>query len=1012
MIKNKNKTNNLTFKSIAFFILSVILINPTLAQNTTTTEVKSTTSSQTIAKAVAEEKQRIDNIKWDKREKWVNQQLSNLDLEQKIAQLFMIAAYSNKDEAHYREIDNFISKYKIGGLIFFQGTPAKQAELTNRYQANANIPLLIAMDAEWGLGMRLKNSISYPRQMILGAMNDSLAIYDLGKEVARQCLRLGVHVNFAPVIDVNSNPKNPVIGTRSFGENKYKVAEYGIAYTNGMQNGGIIATAKHFPGHGDTDSDSHYTLPQLTHDKERLSELELYPFRRLFADSVLSVMVAHLNVPAYDDTKNIPTTLSKNVVTDLLKNELGFDGLIFTDAMNMKGLSANFTPDEGNVQAILAGNDVLLYPASIPKGIELIKKAVLEGKISESEINERVKKVLRAKYFVGLHDYKAIELKSLDADLNSPKANILNEKLHQKAVTIVKNDNNLIPFQKLDTLSFGCVVINEKEGNAFQKMLSNYAPFENIVIPAVSTAAFSAAKTKLANKKVVIVGVFGVNQYSVSATFGISELTQKFITELEKLGKHVVVVDFGHAYSLEKFENQKHLVAAYVENEMMQKAVPQVLFGAIPTQGRVPVSAGSKIKEGDGFTTKSLERLRYSDYPEGSGMNSKYLQDRIDWLANEAINAKATPGCQVIIIKDSTVIFQKSYGYFKYDKKQKVENESIYDLASLTKIVATVPAMMQLVNEKKIDLDVPISTYLTELKGSEKGAVTARQVLMHRGGYHGNMPGWFETFSNETNFNKFYSNNCDKEYCEEIAPNLYAKAGIKDSIWNWVIESPMRNKLADGSYSYRYSDRGFYMLNQLVARVSGTSLDYFIENNFYNSLGLSTTSYHPLSKHDKNTIVPSAVDNLFRKDEVRGIVHDYSTAILGGVSGHAGTFSNANDIGILMQTFLQGGKYGGVQYFDKEVVDEFTARQITGGRRALGFDMSVKGSKIPATLYASANTFGHTGFTGTAAWADADKGLIFIFLANRTYPDESNRKLVTKGIRTRMMEVVFQSVIE
>ncbi|WP_338789959.1 glycoside hydrolase family 3 N-terminal domain-containing protein [Bernardetia sp. MNP-M8] len=1000
MIKNNFKAKI----SILTGIIFSFLITPILAQNIT--------SAQIIAKAVAEEKQRIDNLKWEKREKWVNQKLSNLDLEQKIAQLFMIAAYSNRDESHYKEIDNFITKYKIGGLIFFQGTPQKQAELTNRYQAKANIPLLIAMDAEWGLGMRLKNTISYPRQMVLGAMNDSLAVYDLGKEVARQCLRLGVHVNFAPVIDVNSNPKNPVIGTRSFGENKYRVAEYGIAYTNGMQDGGLIATAKHFPGHGDTDSDSHYTLPQLKHDKKRLSELELYPFKRLFADSVLSVMVAHLNVPAYDSTENIPTTLSKNVVTDLLKDELGFDGLIFTDAMNMKGLSSNFTPDEGNVQAILAGNDVLLYPASIPKGIALIKKAVEEGKISETEIEERVKKVLRAKYFVGLNDFKPIELKGLDADLNNAKANILNEKLHQKAVTIVRNENNLIPFQKLDTLSFGSVVINEKEGNAFQKMLSNYAPFEHVVISSVSTSAFSAAKSKLSNKKVIIVGVFGVNQYSVSNTFGISAATQNFVKELQDLGKNVVVVDFGHAYSLEKFEDQKHLVAAYIENDIMKKTVPQVLFGAVQTQGRVPVSAGEKIKEGDGFTTKSLGRLRYSDYPEGTGMNSKYLNERIDWLAGEAIKHRATPGCQVIIIKDTTVIFQKSYGHFKYDKKQKVENESIYDLASLTKIVATVPAMMQLVNDKKIDLDVPISTYLTELKDSEKGDVTARQLLMHRGGYHGNMPGWFETFSNETNYNKFYSNHCDQEYCEEIAPNLYAKAGIKDSIWNWVVESPMRNKRADGSYSYRYSDRGFYMLNQLVARVSGTSLDYFVENSFYNSLGLSTASYHPLRKHDKNNIVPSSIDNIFRKDEVRGIVHDYSTAILGGVSGHAGTFANANDIGILMQTFLQGGNYGGVQYFNKEVVDEFTARQITGGRRALGFDMSVKGSKIPATLYASENTFGHTGFTGTAAWADADKGIVFIFLANRTYPDETNRKLVTKGIRTRMLEVVFQSVME
>ncbi len=999
--------NNFTIK-IALFIGILFYINPLLAQNDT----KTTTSAQTIAKAVAEEKLRIDNIKWNKQEKWVNQKLANLDLEQKIAQLFMIAAYSNRNESHYKEIDNFITKYKIGGLIFFQGTPTKQAELTNRYQAKANIPLLIAMDAEWGLGMRLKKTISYPRQMVLGAMNDSLAVYDLGKEVARQCLRLGVHVNFAPVIDVNSNPKNPVIGTRSFGENKYRVAKNGIAYTNGMQDGGIIATAKHFPGHGDTDSDSHYTLPQLTHDKNRLSDIELYPFKRLFADSVLSVMVAHLNVPAYDSTENIPTTLSKNVVTDLLKEELGFDGLIFTDAMNMKGLSSNFTPDEGNVQAILAGNDVLLYPASIPKGIALIKKAVKEGKISESEIEQRVKKVLRAKYMVGLNNFKPIVLKGLEADLNNAKANILNEKLHQKAVTIVKNKDNLIPFQKLDTLSFGSVVINEKEGNEFQKMLSNYAPFDHIAIPKVASSAFATAKRKLANKKVIIVGVFGVNQFSVSKTFGISKLTQKFVEELQNLGKKVIVVDFGHAYSLEKFENQNYLVAAYVKNKMMQKAVPQVLFGAVRTQARVPVSAGSKIKEGDGFTTQSLQRLKYSDYPEGTGMNSEYLKKRIDWLADEAIKYKATPGCQVVIVKDSTVIFQKSYGHFKYDRKQKVKNESIYDLASLTKVLATVPAMMKLVNEKKIDLDVPISTYLKELDSTEQGKVTARQILMHRGGYTSNMPGWFETFSEEKNYTKFYRNRCSEEYCEEITSNLYAKAGIKDSMWHWIIDSPMRRKNANGLYSYRYSDKGFYMLNQLVGRILGSSLDYIVENNFYNSLGLSTASYHPLYQHSSEQIVPSSVDNLFRKNEVHGTVHDYSAAILGGVSGHAGVFANANDVAILMQTFLQGGSYGGVQYFDENIVKEFTKRQINGGRRGLGFDKSVKGNKIPATIYASENTFGHTGFTGTAMWADADKGIVFVFLSNRTYPDETNKKLIRKGTRTRMLEVVFQSIIE
>jgi len=418
-----------------------------------------------------------------KQQLWVDSVFDSMSEEERLGQLFMVAAYSNRDEKHSEELEKLIREYNIGGLIFFQGGPVRQAILTNRYQAKAKVPLLIAIDGEWGLKMRLDSTMAFPKQMTLGAVQDDAYIYAMGKEVARQCKRLGIHVNFAPVIDVNSNPANPVIGVRSFGEDKFKVAEKGIAYMKGMQDNGVIACAKHFPGHGDTETDSHLTLPVITHTKERLNDVELYPFRELIKDSVFSIMVAHMHVPAYDSTTNMATTLSKSVVTDLLKNELQFKGLIFTDALNMKGVSSFFKPGEVDVLALLAGNDVLLYAEDVPTAIRKIHKAIKENKITWAEVDERVKKILTAKFWAGLDSLKPIELHNLYEDLNSSEAKALRQDIYEKALTIVRNDDNLIPIRILDTTTFASITIGvPSQGSNFQHTLDLYAPFTHFTL--------------------------------------------------------------------------------------------------------------------------------------------------------------------------------------------------------------------------------------------------------------------------------------------------------------------------------------------------------------------------------------------------------------------------------------------------------------------------------------------------------------------------------------------------
>ena len=936
--------------------------------------------------------------------KWVDSTFQTMSPDERLGQLFMVAAYSNKDEKHYQSIDSLVRDYHVGGLIFFQGGPIRQAQLTNRYQALAKVPLSLAMDAEWGLGMRLDSTISFPKQMTLGAIKDNRWIYEMGKEVANQFHIQGMHINFAPVVDVNVNAKNPVIGYRSFGENKFMVSEKGVAYMKGMQDHRIMANAKHFPGHGDTDTDSHYDLPVIRHDTSRMTDIELFPFQQLMKDSLMSVMVAHLQIPAYDNRPNTPTTLSQKVVTDLLKKEMAFDGLAFTDAMNMQGVAKYYEPGEADVKALMAGNDIILFPLDVPKAIDQIKKALISGDLQQEDLDQRVKRVLKSKFWFGLNEYKPLVLKNLKARLNNSYAHMLNRILYQKAITLVDNSNQLMPLINIDSTRFASVTFGGKASNTFTTTLDKYAPFDHLKADSLSNQQLE----KLAAYDVVVVAYQSITN-SPKKQHNVNSDEVAFIRQLQEKTK-VIVVTMGNAYSLRYFDGVKNILCTYEDNEITQSIAPQVIFGAIKAEGKLPVTAGPDFKAGTGIETLTTSRLGTA-LPEEVGMDSETLK-QIDELMAEAIRIEATPGGQVLVARKGKVIFNKNYGYQTYDSILAINNKTLYDLASITKVAATTQVLMYLEEHDLIDMDATIGSYLPELKGSNKEQLVVRDILTHQSGLKPYYPFWVQTVEKGEPIEDFYHQTPGGPYQNEIAEDLYGITTMADSVLKWVIDTDLR-KLPRGKkeYDYLYSDMGYYLFFRLAERILEQRVDEFLEEKFYTPLGLENLGYLPLERHKEEQIAPTEADDYFRKGLVRGTVHDQGAAMIGGIAGHAGLFSNAYDLAVLMQMNLQKGVYAGKKYFEPNTIPRFAARQYQSNRRGMGWDKPIVGlDEGPTSRYASASTFGHTGFTGTAAWADPEHELIFIFLANRIYPDATNTKLMKENFRTRVQDVIYESL--
>ncbi|MDQ3393556.1 MAG: serine hydrolase [Bacteroidota bacterium] len=949
------------------------------------------------------------NIDYKKQEIWADSVFAKLTDDQKIGQLFMVAAYSNKDEKHYKDIENIINNYHIGGLIFFQGGPLRQAHLTNRYQKLAKTPLFIGMDGECGLGMRLDSTISYPKAMTLGAIENNQYIYNMGAEIARQFTLMGVHINFGPVVDVNNNAKNPIIGNRSFGENKYNVAAKGIAYMKGMQDNGIIASAKHFPGHGDTHEDSHHTLPIVKHSAERLKEVELYPFAKLVQDSLLSIMVGHIQLPTLEPRNNTPASLSKNIVTGLLKEEMGFEGLIFTDALNMKGVTKYHKPGEIELKALIAGNDVLLFPENLPLAINNIKLALKTGTLTMEDIDLKVKKILRAKYWAGLHKNQPIITDNLYTKLNGPMAVLAKQKLFEQSVTVVKSKPDLLPFQILDTATFASLSIGAEGPDDFQEYLGYYAIFNNYIVPknVSDMSYYTDMKKTLSHYKVVIVNFHGINNatYRESDAFKSNLILLKSLEPLTNL----VISIFGSPYHLSYFEGFENVILSYEDEAISRKLVPQMLFGGLPFKGKLPVTASTSYVEGIGVKTEALDRLTYS-LPEDVGLDSRVLT-KIDKVVKDAILDKTFPGCQVLVARKGEVVLNQSYGHLTYDKERPVTNNTIYDIASVTKVAATLQAIMFLEEKEMINLNDKVSKYLPELINSNKKDITIKDVLLHQAGLQPYIPFWQRTVDKMGLMASFYSISQELNFDRQLTPGIFALNSMQDSVWRWSIESNLMDKKKKNTYDYKYSDIGFYILKQLAEELLNQPLNEFLNQNLYNPLGLATMTYLPLCKYPEEIIAPTENDQYFRNSLICGTVHDQGAAMFGGIAGHAGIFSNANDLAILMQMHLQNGAYGGTRYYLERTVPKFSSKQRADNRRGLGWDKPIVGETGgPTSHYASPKTFGHTGFTGTAVWVDPEFELVYIFLSNRVYPDANNVKLMKNNIRSKIQDLIYESI--
>jgi len=924
---------------------------------------------------------------------WVDSVFNSLTKELRIAQLIMIRAHSNLGQKHVSDVTNLINKYNVGGLCFFQGGPVRQANLTNYYQSIAKTPLLIAIDGEWGLGMRLDSVISFPRQLMIGAVPDAKLVYDFGRAVGEQCKRLGIHINFAPDVDVNNNPNNPVINDRSFGEDKYKVALFGIQYMKGMRDVGVMGSAKHFPGHGDVAVDSHYDLPVINKTREQLDSLELYPFKQIMKEGIGSVMIAHLYIPAIDNTPNQATSLSYKNVTGLLKNELGYKGLTMTDALEMKGVTKYYPAGQAALQSLIAGNDILLLPGDIEGSIQKILQAIKEGKLKSDDIDARVKKVLLAKYNLGLKEVKQIET-----------ANLANDLIAINALTLLKQSDKFIPLTKKKVAFIG---IGTDKPNAFANRLKqdyNADLYTFAYKRDLGTVPMMAYTLQQKYYDMVIIGMHGYNRVPKN-NFGIPDPSVKLINLIQSQMPAASFV-FGNPYAIKNIDGSSaNLVAAYEDNDITHVAAADMLQGKVLPKGKLPVTVSNNLHFGTGIT----ENYYFPHVaPDSVGLDSNIL-NKIDSIASDAVEKKAAPGCVVLVAKDGKVAFHRSYGYANYDSLQPVNNDMIYDLASVTKVSATTVSVMKLYEEGKLDLKKTLGDYLPWVRGSNKESLVLEKVLLHQAGLISYIPFYRQTFDSTGPLSRIYSKVQDEQHGIRVAEDLYLRNDYEDTLYQKILTS----KLSEPD-KYVYSDNDFIFLGKIVEAVTGKRLEDYVKETFYEPLHMTTTGFKPREHFALDEIAPTELDKEFRQQQLRGDVHDQGAAMFGGVAGHAGLFSNAYDLAQLYQLLLNGGELNGVRLFKKETIDYFTAYHSDISRRGFGFDKPEKDnatSKSPyPTLSASPATFGHTGFTGTCVWVDPKYNLVYIFLSNRVAPNDDVNRILKMNVRSNIHETIYQAL--
>lgn len=943
---------------------------------------------------------------------WVDSVFNKLNKKQRIAQLFVIRESSRDANGKPVFFDStvtaLIQKYNVGSLCLFQGNPTEQAEYINKYQALAKTPLMISIDGERGLGMRMTDSVmKFPDNLTIGAVDDAGVAYRIGKAIGIQCRRQGIQIDYAPVVDINNNPNNPVIGYRSFGEDKYKVALLGTQIMKGMQGQGVMATAKHFPGHGDVSVDSHLDLPMINKPMNVLDTLELYPFKQLFKEGVGSVMIAHLGIPAIDTTTHLPTSLSEKNVTELLRNKLGFKGISFTDALEMQGVAKYYPGSDGALQSLIAGNDMLCLPGDVEGSINRIQKAIKKGVLNKDDIDARVKKVLLAKYHMGLYQLEPVLTNNLVEDLNDDVP-ALRKEVAEHALTLLRlQQPQLLPLHK--GLRVGYLELGTNVATTLSNLLQGaYNADTYWFTYKDNTAKADSILASIQGKyDVVVLGLHRLNK-TPAGNFGISNEAIDLAKKIQAASPTVTMV-FGNPYAVKFVETSANLVACYEDDAIFQTAAFDWLQGKFFAKGSLPVTVSDAFHYGYGIADSTVLPLAA---PETQGMSSVAL-NKIDSIANDAIAQHATPGCVVLVAKNGKVVFNRAYGHMTYDGTQPVTTQSIYDLASVTKISATTVSIMKLWEEGRLDLHKTLGDYLPWVRGTDKAGLTIEKIILHQAGLNAFIPFYRETIDTATGIPKpgFYTKEPDELHTVRVADEVYMRKDWIDTMFSRILTS----KLGPQD-KYVYSDNDFIFMGKVIQQITGKPLDEYVRQTFYEPLNMSSTTFKPLNHDPLNRIAPTEKEKYFRLQEIRGDVHDPGSAMFGGVAGHAGLFSDAYDLAKLYQMLLNGGELNGVHYLKKATIDYFTAYHSNISRRGLGFDKPEKdnATRKPVDAYPSKSvsplTYGHTGFTGICVWADPAYNLLYIFMSNRVNPEGGdNLKLSHMNVRSNIQEVIYGS---
>jgi len=945
-------------------------------------------------------------------DQWVDSVFNSLSIDGKIGQLLMVPAYSGKGHGHLAHVIKMVKENKIGGIISMKGGPMRHINMVNQLQQESEIPLLVAIDAEYGLSMRLDSCIRYPYGFTIGAIDNDSLVFQMGTDLGRQCKRLGIHINFAPVADVNSNPLNPVIGFRSYGDNPEKVFQKAVHFGLGLQSQNVLATLKHFPGHGDVQKDSHFTLPVITHNRAQLDSIELFPFRKAINLGIGSIMTGHLSVPTLDST-GVAATFSKPIVQDLLIRDYGFEGLVVTDAMNMEGAAETDENTSSAVKALIAGNDLLEFVLNPAVVIEEVKKAIADGTISVVDIDHKCRKILMIKRWAGLNRYTPVKHENLYKDLNQSAFRMTLRNVAQQSLTVLRNENQLLPLIRLDTLNIATVSIGRGKITEFQQSLERYTRTDHFFISKdADNEAINKLLLRLKKYNLVIAAVNNLGNF-VSSDYRIT-YTQKKVVQQITSNKKTVIVLFGNPYILnflDSLGNASGLVVAFQESTEAQDLAGQLLFGAFGAEGKLPVKVNETYRTGAGIPTSSIERFKYT-LPEELGIDSTYLKKKIDSLVNVGLSEKAFPGCAVFIAKKGKVILMEAYGNHTYTNERPLLTDDLFDFASLTKIMAPVPALMKLTDQKKFSVKKKMSDYLPDWKGSNKQGIVVEDVLSHQARLRSGIPFWLKTVDPEKNFKPGYiSKDSTDQFNLRVCRNLFILSSFRDSVYAAIRKSPLLKRKR-----FVYSDLGFIEFPRVIESLTHKDYESFLKDNFYHQLGAYSLTYRPYLYEPIDKMVPTENDELFRKEQLQGFVHDESAAVLGGISGNAGLFGTINDAAKMMQMYLNYGFYGGERYLSESIMKEWTRRHFEKlkNRRGYGFDKPHQGINFdnfeggyPAPLCSDAS-FGHTGFTGTYAWADPVSGILFLFFSNRIYPTRTNHLLNQLNLREEIQEMAYE----